>query len=468
MMRLLLLLLVLLLAPCLMAADRFAIGLSSSGAPIEATSIGDGTAQRTIVVVGGLDGTRDKMQLKGAGLRMIAIPLANPDKARLVFPPTGAAYKENTESHYLWRWIGTTAPDLVVITGNDDYGLAGALEENAVAGVGRIPVLRRLSSAGDEIPLSDAHQEMERRLARTPRQLAEQLAQVYGQEFPEAVYIPGMALLGRLRLGQRAEVERIVAPFITGGKDSLAKATSSHLAGHLIFAELGNVDLVRRAADMAATEPDALYNQMSDAVFMGCPILAAAGKLTGEAKYYDASLALLRHMQKLCLRPDGIYRHSPLNDAAWGRGDAFPALGLAIALSYMPQDNPNFAPMLAAWRAHIAALEKFQNDEGMWREVIDKPGVYPEFSATAMIATAILRGIRNGWLDRAASEKRVDLAWRAILKRTAADGSVMDMCEGTGKQKTAEDYLRRTAILGRDPRGGGMALYFATEMAAAR
>jgi hypothetical protein len=39
----------------------------------------------------------------------------------------------------------------------------------------------------------------------------------------------------------------------------------------------------------------------------------------------------------------------------------------------------------------------------------------------------------------------------------------MDVCEGTGKQKAADDYLRRAAILDRDPRGGGMALYFATE-----
>jgi hypothetical protein len=30
---------------------------------------------------------------------------------------------------------------------------------------------------------------------------------------------------------------------------------------------------------------------------------------------------------------------------------------------------------------------------------------------------------------------------------------------------TDSDYLRRTAILGRDDRGGGMAMFFATELA---
>ena len=33
------------------------------------------------------------------------------------------------------------------------------------------------------------------------------------------------------------------------------------------------------------------------------------------------------------------------------------------------------------------------------------------------------------------------------------------------KQNTLDDYLHRAAIFDFDPRGGGMALYFATEMA---
>src|SRR5580700_412071 len=72
-------------------------------------------------------------------LRLLAIPVANPDQERLVFPPTGVAYRENAASHALWRWIGIHAPDLVLIAGKQDFGLAKALSEGAVAGVGRIP-----------------------------------------------------------------------------------------------------------------------------------------------------------------------------------------------------------------------------------------------------------------------------------------------------------------------------------------
>jgi hypothetical protein len=110
--------------------------------------------------------------------RLLAISIANPDSARLQFPPAGVAYRENSESHALWRWIGIHAPDLVLIAGNEDFGLAEALSQNAAARVARIPARRVNASAGilasapKDIPASDARKEIERRRSRSPRQLA--------------------------------------------------------------------------------------------------------------------------------------------------------------------------------------------------------------------------------------------------------------------------------------------------------
>jgi rhamnogalacturonyl hydrolase YesR len=211
-----------------------------------------------------------------------------------------------------------------------------------------------------------------------------------------------------------------------------------------------------------------LHEEMSDSVFMGCPILAKAGVLTGERKYFDMAARHFQFMEKLDLRPDGIYRHSPLTDAAWGRGNAFPALGLALTLSDFPNSHPDFPELLLAYQRHLAALSKFQGPDGMWREVVDEPASYPEFSATAMIATAMLIGIRHGWLDAHSYQARVDRAWEAIVRRIGPQGRLMDVCESTGKQKSEADYLRRAALSGQDPRGGAMALLFATQMAGLR
>jgi rhamnogalacturonyl hydrolase YesR len=204
----------------------------------------------------------------------------------------------------------------------------------------------------------------------------------------------------------------------------------------------------------------------SDSVFMDIPILARAGALTGDRKYFDMAARHFFYMQKIVRRPDGLYRHQDSTDAAWGRGNGFPALGLALTLSDFPKDHKDYPALLAAFQKHMQALSQFQDENGMFREVIDYPGSYPEYSGTVMIATAMLRGIRKGWLDASVYQPIVDRAWQAILIRTAPDGRLFDVAESTGTRgMTLKDYLRRAAILDNDPRGGAFAMILATEIA---
>ncbi len=460
------------------------VGLTSSAKPIPCERGSAAVNKPRVVVIGGLDGDdansaliRKEMAAAKGRYSVVAIPVANPEKAALQFPPTGDAYAKNTESHYLWRWLGVHAPDQVIIVGADPAHLAEALANNKAAGVGSIPA--RVVDAkpgflkGLDVKPSAAHEEIDRRLARTPLEVARQLAVPYGHELNQPVYISSVAVIGRLRLGETADVERLAEPFYSGQKNSLEKATSSHLSGHLVFAELAErtkkpryTELVRAAADMAfdadgkPKESMPLHDQMSDSVFMGTPILAAAGKLTGEQKYFDMALRHFRFMQKLDLRPDGLYRHSPLDEAAWGRGNAFPALGLSLALEYLPKEDE----ILTAYRNLMETLARYQDADGMWREVIDLPGSYPELSATSMIAVAMQKGIRHGWIPAAKYKPIIERAWTAVKTRVSADGQLIDVCTSTGKQPNLKAYLNRTAILGPDPRGGAMALLLATEL----
>ncbi|MEZ5352223.1 MAG: glycoside hydrolase family 88 protein [Bryobacteraceae bacterium] len=490
----------------LLGAVRSEVGLTAREQAVEIlygdSSLDYGTRRQRVLVVGGLDGdtaaaqaVRDGFQWfeesrEGAGGRkrmaLAAIPLSNPDREKLAFPPSGDAYATNTTSHVLWRAIAVLAPDTVLLVGSDAGGLGTALAEKPARGFGAIQSHRLEASAlrewlrtnrtGAGAPAS--RKEMQSRLARKPGEVARQLAEHYGHEFPQAVYIPAVALMARLRMGALSDVEQIVSPLVDGGKDSLEKATSSHLSGHLVFAELarrtGNpryLERVRAAADMGFTasgemkESMPLHNEMSDSVFMGGPILAAAGRLTGESRYFDMCVRHMRFMRKLDLRPDGLYRHSPLDEAAWGRGNAFPALGMALTLGDLPRNHEGHAEMLAAFRAHMAALLPFQEPTGMWRQIVDVPGSYRELSATCMIAFSMLRGIKNGWLDKGKYKAAVDRAWEAVKLRVAADGVLLDVCTSTGKQKSRRDYLDRVAIFDRDPRGGAMAMMLAVEMA---
>ncbi len=281
----------------------------------------------------------------------------------------------------------------------------------------------------------------------------EPLARIYGQELTEVVYIQSTALIARLRLGAQSDVERLVLPFVSGEKDSLAKLTPSHLSGHLLFDELhrmtGKGAYRERVLAAAARAEISLYNEMSDGVFMGCPILARAGQIEACVAHYEG-------LEKLCLRRDGLWRHSPLCDAAWGRGNAFPALGLALTLESTPR-------LLPAFQRLCATLARHQTASGLWRQVIDHPTAYEEYSATAMIGAAMRKGVRNGWLNKLAFQPVIDRALKAIAARTSTNGDLVDVCESTGKQATLEAYLNRKAIRGRDPRGGAMYLYLITE-----
>ena len=472
------------------------VGLTQSGKRIEAKVFSASSANApTVLLIGGLSGDEESGRFVNQEVaqaasskhpfRLLAIPRANPDHSPLQFPPTGVAYRDHPESHALWRWIALEAPDLVLIAGRDEYGLAAALSQNAVAGVGKVPARRvdakpgLLKSLPKQIPISEAHREIDRRRARTPRQLAEELGQFYGRDFDQSTYIPGIALIAQMRLGHVAEVEKLAAPYTDSTKDPLtARPSSLNLAGHLVFAELahrtGNpryTQMVKRAADLGFDERGVMkesmpfHDEMSDSVFMATPLVVEAGRLTGDRKYFDLAARHFAFMERLDLRPDGIYRHSPLTDAAWARGNAFPALGLALTLTGFPTDHPGYPRLLLAYQQLMAAVAKFQDDEGMWHEVLDEPGSYAETSATSMIAVAMLRGIHNGWLDKAAYQPRVDRAWKSVLARVAPNGVLIDVCESTNKQKTLDDYLHRAASLDKDPRGGAMAMLFATEMA---
>jgi rhamnogalacturonyl hydrolase YesR len=487
----------LVLAGGIAGAERWSVGLTAGDQAIEALVVPGPTASApAVLLIGGLQGKDGTVETVGAEaaafealpqarrpFRLLALPLANPDGRPLQFPPAGTAYRDNAESHVLWRWIAIQAPDLIVIAGAS-AGLAEALSQTAPGFVGRIPSVVVAAKPGilQALPLpiapSEARLEIERRRNRSPRQLAEELGKVYGRDFAQSNYILAMALVAQLRLGNTEDVLRLADPYLNGSRDSFATPSQSSLAAHMLFYEIARrtgderaARLVIRAANSGFTEAGAprdfmpLHGGWSDSLFMDIPVLAKAGALTGERKYFDMAARHFFFMQKIVGRPDGLYRHQASTEAAWGRGNGFPALGMALTLTDFPKDHPDYPALLAGFQRHMKALAGFQDENGMFREVIDYPGAYPELSGTAMIATAMMRGVRRGWLEASVYQPVVDRAWQAVLVRTASDGRLFDVAESTGTRGlNLRDYLRRAAILDRDPRGGAFVMMLATEI----
>ncbi len=445
-----------------------------------------------VVVLGGLAGDaasstevreayQDYANAADNFLNVTFIAAANPGGEPLTFPPAEPAYVNNWAATTLWRWLTTHAPDAVIIVGTDDFGLGIALAAG-MAGLGNIPSIQldykkeltAVITGRKQFATSEAHTALAARSARSADTIAKGLAGVYGQELKALTYIPAMALIGRLQLGQLQAVELTVAPQLAT-IETLKINSSLQIAGHLLFGELAErssnpryLALARRAADLGwdmngnMLEAMPFNGDYSDAFFMETPLLAKVGKLTGERRYFDMALRHVEFLQAKLLRADGLYNHWPRAEAAWGRGNAFVALGLALALRDLPAAHPEQARLLQIFRAHMNSLLQHQDVDGMWHNIIDMRESWPEFSATAMIATAMQRGVDRGWLD-GLYQNVVDRAWDGVVARTDETWGFIDVCDSTPGQDSLAAYLNRKALNGRDDRAGGMMLLFATE-----
>jgi len=191
-------------------------------------------------------------------------------------------------------------------------------------------------------------------------------------------------------------------------------------------------------------------------MFMATSVLARSGQIDLAAWQLIEYAALLQ-------TASGIFVHGQDGPVAWGRGNGFAALGLMEALTVLELSHPAHANVLDIYDRQMAGLRAMQAPDGMWRQIVDEPGSYREETATAMILAAMARGIRLGWLDRS-SLPVVERAWRALSAHIVEDGTLVDVCSGTGAGPTKRYYFDRPAIDGPDDRGGAMALLAAMEV----
>lgn len=137
-------------------------------------------------------------------------------------------------------------------------------------------------------------------------------------------------------------------------------------------------------------------------------------------------------------------------------------------LAHFPELKEDFEAVRLLLEDQATALAKAQQaDDGRWHQLVNDSSTFLETSSTAMYLTAMLRGMREGWLDKTTFGPVAQRAWGGLCKTIQPDGKVSGICEGTGVQVSAADYAKRsTAYLLSGPGGLGTVLYAAVEMAA--
>jgi rhamnogalacturonyl hydrolase YesR len=208
------------------------------------------------------------------------------------------------------------------------------------------------------------------------------------------------------------------------------------------------------------TTPDGITQEARywiDDMYMIPAVQVQAYRATGNGVYADrAALTMVAYLDKL-QQANGLFFHAPDSPFYWGRGNGWYAAGMAELLRSLPVKHTNRARILEGYRKMMAALLKYQGEDGLWKQLIDHPESWSETSGTGMFAFAMITGVRNGWLDAKTYGPAARKAWLGLVKYLDANDNVREVCAGTNKaaKEVGPDldaqlkfYLARPRIVG--------------------
>jgi len=175
---------------------------------------------------------------------------------------------------------------------------------------------------------------------------------------------------------------------------------------------------------------------------------AKAYLATGDKKYIErAANEMVFYLNEL-QKSNGLFYHAPDAPFYWGRGNGWMAAGMTELLRSLPKKDPNYATIMKGYKTMMASLLKYQDENGMWRQLVDEPSFWPETSCTAMFTFAMITGVKNGWLDKKTYSRTARKGWMALVSYINTNSDITDVCEGTGKKNDKQYYMDRKRVTG--------------------
>jgi unsaturated rhamnogalacturonyl hydrolase len=174
---------------------------------------------------------------------------------------------------------------------------------------------------------------------------------------------------------------------------------------------------------------------------------------------FDATSGLFFHGWKFDDNAPGGIGHN-FARARWARGNSWLTIVIPdfIELLDLPETDSLRQQLTSVLEAQCKALRRLQNQDGLWRTLLDVPeadGSYVESSATAGFAYGILKALRKRYVAREYEEVGRK-AVKAVLSKISADGELLDTSFGTGMGDSLQHYMdiERTVM----PYGQAMAI----------
>jgi len=207
----------------------------------------------------------------------------------------------------------------------------------------------------------------------------------------------------------------------------------------------------------------------ADDSFMAISFLCRMGELTGDKKYYtDAANQVLKYNKYLWCPEKQIYYHCYHTDnkehgvAHWSRANGWIFMATADLLTRMPKNHPLRAKVIKNFQQQASGVARYQGQNGLWHQLLDKEDSYEEITGTSMFVFGIARGVKEGWLHP-------DFIYvaqqglKGIMSKITPEGDVTAICVGTGIMPSLQYYYTRPTQEN-DPMGEGPVLRALVEM----
>ena len=113
------------------------------------------------------------------------------------------------------------------------------------------------------------------------------------------------------------------------------------------------------------------------------------------------------------------------------------------------------------YRKLMQSLLKYQDDNGLWHQVLIDKDSFIETSCSAMFTFSFATGVKNGWLDKSYETSAIK-GWHGLVSKIE-NGLLTDVCCGTDESSSYDYYLNRPRITG-DFHGQAPLLWAATAL----
>lgn len=169
------------------------------------------------------------------------------------------------------------------------------------------------------------------------------------------------------------------------------------------------VDAERAAAERDRTglvlDPAGGYSVHS--LYPWLPLLARAGALSGERRYFDEAVSQLFGHQRWLEDPITRLWHSAFGHGAntrrvspglWALGNGYVLAAACGVLEHLPEDHPERVEVLLFIRRLVESLHEYLPVFGGYSQILTDPRSFRCAAATGLLAAGLNRAVFKGWV----------------------------------------------------------------------